>query len=423
MEDIAKPATYRSVQIGTLLMIAALAVAVRVAANFVLAQPLESDSLAYFTMAQGLADRGELLDQFGQHAFYSAGYPLLLASFFELLGSNVLIALTVNMVLALTSLYLVFRIAMELSVNRITGIVAAIAYAFWLPAIWNATMMAKENLSTPLMLGLALCAIRIARNKALAHNGLLAGILWGASLLTGGSTLLLFSSVGVALIILWRLRDSFAPTFKPGLCFIVGTLVVLAPWLYATDRMVGRPVLTTNAAFNLYLGNNPAANGRFVSIADTPIGNDWEEVRTRLGEIGAADLLKAKALRWIEENPASASQLAIRKLGLFWQPNFPDASDFQASKAVAMVRIVEVGQYGIIVLLAFVAFRSKSVERDSKWILAVMIVGFWLIHAAAYIIPRYRDPIIPLLIILASIPVTVWLQKRWPFITERRHGT
>src|SRR3546814_14532785 len=64
-----------------LMAIVVLAIAIRIIAAFVLKHPLESDPLAYFTMAQGLAERGELLDMWGQHAFYSAGYPLRLTPF------------------------------------------------------------------------------------------------------------------------------------------------------------------------------------------------------------------------------------------------------------------------------------------------------------------------------------------------------
>ena len=40
-----------------------------------------------------------------------------------------------------------------------------------------------------------------------------------------------------------------------------------------------------------------------------------------------------------------------------------------------------------------------------------MIAGFWIVHAAAYIIARYRDPAIPLLIIMAAIPVAAWIER------------
>jgi 4-amino-4-deoxy-L-arabinose transferase-like glycosyltransferase len=388
-----------------------LAITVRVAAALVLRQPLDGDTLAYFTMARGLAERGELLDMYGQHAFFSAGYPLLLAPFFTLLGSTVPVALVVNLLLGVVSTALIYRLTLILSGNRRAGLLAALVYALWVPGIWNATMLAKENLSTPLLIGVTMCAISIARDERPIGAALIAGMLWGASLITGGSTLLLCGGIAVALVLLWQARNRFMPAFSAGLCFIAGTALFVSPWLYATDQMVGRPVLTTNAAFNLYLGNNPAATGKFVSISDTPMGKGWEETRIRLGEIANADRLQVEALHWIRENPGKTAELAAVKLAYFWQPNIPDAADFATSKAVAWIRLFEVVQYGLILLLGFLAFRSKLIARDGKWILASMIAGFWLIHAAAYIIARYRDPAIPLLIVMGAIPLAAWLEQ------------
>lgn len=388
-----------------------LGMAVRIAAAFVLKHPLDSDPLAYFTMAQGLAERGELLDMYGQHAFYSAGYPLVLTPFFALFDSTVPVALAVNLLLGIVSTVLIYRLTLALSGNGWAGLLAALVYVLWFPGIWNASMLAKENLSTPLLIGLALCAVQIARDERPIGAALVAGLLWGASLVTGGSTLLLCAGVGVALLMLWRTRDMFRPAFVGGLAFVAGAALIVGPWLHATDQMVGRPILTTNAAFNLYLGNNPAATGKFVSISDTPLAKDWEATRLRLGEIGNADRLQAEALDWIGENPGRAAELATLKLAYFWQPNIPDAADFAASKAVASIRLFEVAQYGLILVFGLLAFRSPLIASDGKWIFAAMIAGFWLIHAAAYIITRYRDPAMPLLIVTAAIPIAAWFQQ------------
>ncbi|QSB44484.1 glycosyltransferase family 39 protein [Tsuneonella flava] len=404
-----------------LALIILCAVVMRLAATWVLAQPLESDSLSYFTMAQSLAERGELVDIYGQHVFFSAGYPLFLSPFFAVFGSSIGVALGVNAVLCVIGTWLIYRLALTISGNRFAGALAAAAYAVWLPGIWNATMLAKENLSTPLLLAIALCAIDVARNKRPIRAAMVGGLLWGAALVTGGSALLLCAGIAIALLVLWRAQGFFAPALAGGLGFLVGAAVMLAPWLYATDQMVGRPVLTTNAAFNLYLGNNPAATGKFVSIADTPMGRNWEATRLKLGEVGNADRLQAEAMRWIRENLARAAELAACKLAYFWQPNLMDAEVVGASKAFVLIRLVEVIQYGLIVVFGLAALRSRLIAGDAKWIFAAMIVGFWLVHAAAYIITRYRDPVMPLLIVLAVIPVAKWLEQ---FILRRitRHA-
>lgn len=385
--------------------------ALRVAGAWVLEHPLDSDALAYFTMAQGLAERGELADIYGQKAFYSAGYPLLLAPFFKAFGSSVGAAIAVNLLLSAVSIGLIYRLTIALSGHRGAGLIAAAIYALWFPGVWNATMLAKENLSTPLLLGIALCAIAIARGDRPAGIALIAGLLWGTALVTGGSALLVCFGVVAALLMLWRAQHRFAPAFSAGLCFAIGAALVLAPWLYATNQMVGRPVLTTNAAFNLYLGHNPAATGKFVSIADTPLAKDWEATRLRLGEVANADRLQAEALDWIEANPGRTVELAALKLAYFWQPNLPDANDFAASKTLASIRLFEVAQYMLILLVGLLAFRSRRIASDGKWIFAAMIAGFWLTHAAAYIIVRYRDPAIPLFIIMAAIPVAAWVEQ------------
>lgn len=397
----------RALAVGAIIVLAIMG---RLLAWLALNPPLQSDALSYFTMAQSLAQRGDLVDNFGQHAFYSAGYPLFLAPFFWWFGARIPVAITVNLALSGLSTYLVFRIANALTGKRTTASLAAAIHALWLPAVWNATMLAKENLSTPLVLGVVLCAWSMAHGKRTGRSAASAGLLWGAGLVTGGSSLLIALAPGVALVIAGWVHGAARARAGAAL-FVAGALLVLGPWLYATDRMIGSPVLTTNAAFNLYLGNNPAADGRFVSIADTPVGPGWQQTRIELGEAGTARMLQGQAREWIAHHPETAARLAVRKLALFWEPNVPDAQDFAASRAIAIVRLGDVVEYGLILLLALSGFCSAAVSMRDRLVLGATIVGFWIIHAAAYVLPRYRDPIMPIVIIMAAIPLSASLSR------------
>ena len=180
--------------------------------------------------------------------------------------------------------------------------------------------------------------------------------------------------------------------------------------------MVGEALLSTNAEFNLYLGNNPAADGRFVSIAETPAGPRWEAQRRTLGEAGASHWLGGLARAWIAANPDEAARLALTKLALFWTPNMPDAADFAASKAIATIRLADVAQYLLVLAAAALGLARAPIPPRDRLVVAAAIAGFWLIHAAAYVMPRYRDPVAPLLIALAAC----WA---WPvvsrFLTQR----
>lgn len=401
---------------ATLLLPALLAAAVllRLAAVLVLSPTIESDGLAYVTMARSLIADGVLRDQWGQHVFYSAGYPLLLAPAFALAGSGLATVVAVNCALTVVSGLLVHRLVLALGGTRGAALVAVAIFAAWLPAVWNATLPAKENLSTPLLLGLVLCALAVARGGRWTA-GLGAGLCWGAGAVTGGSALLTGAVLALALPFARR-SAGLGHAGRAALAFALGALLTLGPWLVASERMVGEALLSTNAEFNLYLGNNPAADGRFVSIAETPAGPRWEAQRRTLGEAGASHWLGGLARAWIAANPDEAARLALTKLALFWTPNMPDAADFAASEAIATIRLADVAQYLLVLAAAALGLARAPIPPRDRLVVAAAIAGFWLIHAAAYVMPRYRDPVAPLLIALAAC----WA---WPvvsrFLTQR----
>jgi len=386
-----------ALSLQTLLM---MVLAIRVAAHFALPQPLQSDGLAYFTIAQHLSQGDWPVDNLGQHAFYSIGYPLVLAPFFALFGASPAIAFAVNLGLALLGGALVAAVAHEFSPvaarSKVKNL-ALLGYALWLPGVWNTTMLARENLSTPLLLLVMWCALRLLRQPPSLWLAAGTGLAWGAALLAGTSAL--------PLVIAPLLAIAIAARAKIGamvLTLVAAAALIITPWLLATNTMLGQPTLSTNSGFNLYIGNNPEATGRFVSIANTPVGPQWHAMRDRLGEAGATSALGDSAKDWIMHNPAEFARLAMVKLTLFWAPNLPDANDFALSPAVTFVRVFEVAQYLLFLGLGAAGLCVAGISPSRKAVIAVAIAGFWGLHSLAYIIERYRDPIMPLMIVLAA---------------------
>ncbi|NBC36507.1 hypothetical protein GTZ99_08055 [Novosphingobium sp. FSY-8] len=396
-----------AISIGALLV---FALALRVTACFALPQTLQSDGLAYFTIAQHMAQGQWATDNMGQHAFYSIGYPLVLTPFFALFGAKVAVAIVVNLGLALISGLMLVRVARDSGLSALGQKLALLAYALWLPGIWNGTMLARENLSTPLILALVWIALRIAQSGPRLSLALAAGAVWGGALLAGTSALMTVAAPALALAVAtrWRVSAMLAP-----LCALaLGAGLVVSPWLYATHQMLGHATLSTNSGFNLYVGNNDAATGRFVSIAATPVGPQWKAMRADLGEMGATSALGRAATQWIIANPERVVALGLTKLGLFWAPNLPDRADFAASRTVALIRMGEVAQYLLFVGLGAFGLWSGALAGRARAILLMAISGFWGLHAAAYIIERYRDPIMPLVMVLAAGVLSDILTRR-----------
>jgi hypothetical protein len=378
------------------LLIVALAVAIRIAAFVVLAPPVESDGAAYLMLADTLGRTGVPTDMFGQHGFYSIGYPLVLMPFVLVLGANAIAALTANLLLCVATAWLLWRLAHAIGLPRWAKLLLIAVYAAWLPGIFNATMVARENLSTPLLLGVLLASLAMLRGGRAA--ALAAGLLCGLAILAGGSALLL----GLApLSALWQATRRQREQLVRGAAALAGGLLIpLVPWLIAMQAMTDSATIATSSGFNFYLGHNPAATGGFVSIADTPAGPRWEEMRAELGEAGAGTALAAEGRAFIIANPGKTLALAVNKWARFWAPNLPDAEDFAASKLVALIRIGEVIQYALILLLGLWALWRGRIARHQRNVTLAIIAGFWVVHAAAYVMPRYRDPVVPVLMLL-----------------------
>ncbi len=383
-------------------------VALRLAVQLAMPQPVVSDSLAYLTMAQSLSHGGPMRDMFGNAAFYSPGYPMLLAPALWL-GIPPLV---VNLALSALTAWLIFTLAHRLSGDTRPALLAVAGYAVWLPSLLAASTLAKENLSTPLLLGFVIATLDVAAGKRPVRAAAVAGACYGAGLLAGASSLLVVAALGVALAFRWwRGAGRVAPS---GAVFALALLMTVGPWLLHTDRLFGHPVLTTNSGFNLYLGNNPAATGDFVSIADTPLGSQWHAMREQLGEDGSAAVLETAARAYMRDNPRQTASLALTKLARFWAPNVPDAAD-RVQGAIGIVRWIDVVQHTRILALA-VAGLWQLRRVPGALLVTIALGAFWAVHAVTYVMVRYREPIMPILIVLAALAV-------WNLVLRRKMAT
>ncbi len=372
----------------------------------------ESDALAYIQMAEDLAAGRPMQDQWGQYAFYSAGYPILLGLVFIVGGASLQTVLMANLALSLLTLWLIIRVTRELGGSQLVQWLAGMGYALWIPAAYGLGLVQRENLSTPVLLTCLLSVLFRSCGRSVMVAAAICGLCFGYGLITGASGALIGLLFPLALWCLWR-QEGFQKAAKAGAIAASALVLTVGPWLSYTHAQLGEPVLNSNSGFNFYLGNNPAANGTFVGIEKTPIGPEWKALHSRLGEVGAARQLQAMATKWISENPADAAALAARKLMLFWTPNFPDAADRAASSATYLLRWIDVAQFAIVVLLAVMTmlFHRKAYPAINWMIGAVAL--FWMLHAAAYVMPRYREPVMPMMIIMAAIAAGHIL-KQWP---------
>ena len=367
----------------------------------------ESDELAYQSMALNLIAGHGIVDNLGNRAMYNMGYPLfVLAPAFLLSGGKLLAARLLNLILGGVSIFLSYAVAKQAGGGRIARLAAAALWALYLPASIYAVYLAKENLMTPLMLGVMWCALRMLAAPRL-RTGIVCGLLLGLLALVGNAALSLGGAVLVALLLgAGPLRQKLLS----GLAILLVAGAVVAPWALRNQAVLGAPVLNTNGGFNLYLGNNPNATGWFMSIADTPHAKDWEALR-KTGEVHASEVLKQDAVAWIKADPGRFLALAARKAIYFWTPPFHQGQGPQSTTETA-VRLLWMIQFVLIGLAALASLASRRLLSRPTLILWLAVAGYTSVHMLFYVIFRYREPIMPLMGILAALASEALLRHR-----------
>lgn len=361
----------------------------------------ESDYAEYQTMALNfIADRG-IVDSTGNLAMYNVGYPLfVLIPTFMLLGNSLLPVQFVNALLGVASIALCYMVAREAGARPVGRLLAASLFALYVPSWVYAEYLAKENLMTPLMLGTIWCALRLTKKCSIGVN-LICGTLFGFLALTGNAALSLAPVVVFALVVAPARTDRKILMF---IAIIATALVVVAPWIIRNYQALGSPVLNTNGGFNLYLGNNPAATGYFVSIAETPRGPSWNALR-KIGEVQASETLGHEAVAWIEEHPSEFFSLAFEKAALFWMPPIHEGKGPNSTMEIC-VRWLWLLQFAILIFGAVGSTLLPSLRTRYVVILWLSIIGYTAVHMLFLVIFRYREPIMPLLCVLTALTVT-----------------
>lgn len=367
-----------------------------------------SDELAYKSMALNLLSGNGIVDEMGNRAMYNVGYPLfVLAPAFFLFGEDLLVVRLFNMLLGGVTIVLCYLVAKEAGAGRFGRLVAAAIWAGYLPASVYSVYLAKENLMIPLILGVMWCALRLASEPS-KRVAVLCGALFGLLALTGNAALALVAAVALALG-----TTPILPSQRATLTLLIFTaaLVVAGPWMIRNMYVLGAPVLNTNGGFNLYLGNNPAATGRFVSISDTPRGSTWRDLR-KTGEVRASEILRQEAISWVMANPKEFVTLACRKAVFFWTPPFHDGEGQHQSSTERIVRVLWAVQFLVLTIAALCTLVTRKLRHRQLAVLWLAVASYTAVHMLFYVMYRYREPIMPLIGVLAALGIESLVSRR-----------
>jgi len=201
---------------------------------------------------------------------------------------------------------------------------------------------------------------------------------------------------------------------------IVGTLLVVAPWVIRNQLVIGSPLLTTtHGGYTLLLANNSVF---YDEVVDQPWGTVWSgaslarwqtELDSRLErDLGA----KASELErdrrqseWGREfmaaEPSRFARAVWHRIRSLWSPVPLGESEVGTARlAVAMV-----GWFYVLELLAFVVgmvvVARRRVEWSRWWILCALVITVQGVHLVYWTNARMRTPLTPIIALFAVAAV------------------
>jgi Flp pilus assembly protein TadD len=369
---------------------------------------LVGDGRQYDLIAQEIAGGS----WFGTSVFYQAPlYPYFLAIVYSLAGHDLIIVRLVQVAIGTATCLLLFD-AGRLFFGLRAGVIAGLFLAAYAPAIHFDLLIQKTVFDVALLVLLLAILGRFALRPRF-RTALASGVVFALLSLSRENALILLFVIVPWILIHFRRHKRSA--WRWALVFTVGAAGLLGP-VAARNYYVGGEFALTTSQFgsNFYLGNNPHTDGRYL-----PLRPDRGDARyERQDAIEIAQEAEGRELSpseaswfWLRESwdyirsdPGDWLRLLWQKVKLFW--NAGEVVDTEALEAYRehsrVLRYLQPFHFGLICPLAVLGMILIGARWRQHWALYAVLVALALSVILFFIFARYRQPVVPILILFAA---------------------
>jgi hypothetical protein len=307
------------------------------------------------------------------YAYRMPGYPILVA----MCGGDVQLIRVAQSILDASGVLAVYLLAKALSRKRQEMAVAAAGIVAVNPfLIYFCGLILSETLFAAMLIwGMALL---VCSKRAW----------WVGAILLAMSVFVRPSAMGLPIIVgiaaMFVNRETGRPYQWRWLLPVVLTILMLLPWAWRNERVLGQWIwTTTNGGITEYDGFNPDANGS----SDQRFVQAMPQLKT-MGEVGRSQYLANLAWRFVGEHPLRSILLGVIKIARTISPMPLSAEYGGQAKIVAIALIYMIPLYVLIVLGLW---RGQAPIAVKVYLMAPAIY-FVLVSALSVGSLRYRIP-------------------------------
>jgi len=339
-------------------------------------------------------------------------YPFLIAGVFKLFGiytqMSAIVLLTFNSICSALTCIPIFLIAKRCFDQRV-AVWSAWMWALLPPVIfWTTRYVWETNLATLLLVLIVWLALAMEnRDRLVLWLGF--GILWGVAALTNTALLSFLPACGVWL---WYRRAKQAKASLAGL--LIASIMFgacVTPWIARNYRVFGRFIfIRSNFGAELRLGNGPGANGMWMDYLHPTKNVEQLELYKQMGEIGYVADRKDQAVDFIRGDYSRFAGLCVKRFVYFWS-GLP--------RDTLARTILGNSLYLLSSVLAILGLaRGLGKRVPGAWLMLWLLVLYPFPYYVTFVLPRYRHPIEPELLILIIYGVVGAFESRDQRSTE-----
>jgi 4-amino-4-deoxy-L-arabinose transferase-like glycosyltransferase len=384
-------------------------------------QPLpDDDAYRYDFTARALAAGQGYIHLNGlPTAFWPPGYPFLLAFAYKLFGAGVTTAQLLNVLLGTATVGLVYLIGRRTVGERAALVASAIVAAFPSLIFYTAVTLSETTFTFLILLSVYLL-MREADPERTDAGGRNLRLLFISGLVIGFATLVRGQAFLLPLVLVpfWLRAGFVRPEITDKLVALALAIgLVVAPWTIRNAAEMGAPVLiSTNAGVDFWIGHHDGATGRGQMADELFAGRPGLDSTEREVAVNADGF--REGVGFVLTHPLDEAVLPVKKLfwlyshdaeALLWneahggQPFLSNAEEFFLLGAAN-------GYYYIVMGFFLLGAARWFSWREPGRLLLISLVAYWtLVHVVFFGDPRFHAPIMPVIALLAAMPVAALL--------------
>lgn len=384
----------------------------------------------------------EILNEsfWGEGAYFRAPlYPYFLAFLAWITSGSILASKMLQVLLTGGTAWLLYRLAEHLF-NRTTAIIAGLAYAIYGTMVFYETMFLIPALFLLLTVW-GMYRVIVYRDSTSGRTWLLTGIIFGLAALSRPNIL-----VVIPFLLLWMYLAASPGTpsskrLRLPAVMVAGVLLMIAPATVRNAVVTGEFILiSSQGGINLYLGNNPQADGLTMLMPEVDLDESvsWREFRrvTRiaaerevfreLSEAEQSSFWTKKALRFVADHPGQFLALVWKKsVYLVSGYENSDNADLYHQRTKSSFYSVLLWNkaiyfpFGLLLPLALVGLYVTRKQARQLWPVYIFLLAYIPSIVLFLVTARHRLPMVPFMLLLAAAGL-VALWRSWRKMGRRQ---